>query len=117
MGGQYVIKSAIGCLLMLLRDKVVNSVRFMQSRDGRELSHVKLIFELLDELSDFSHEPILDKHITTEVFPRIFDVLEESNDSLKPWANPSFDGGLRITRFADTQMGTPTIKRHLGSTW
>jgi hypothetical protein len=59
-----------------------------------------------------THEPI-----TTEVVPRVFDVLEESSDGLKSWINPSFDGGLRITRFADTRLGSPTINRSLDNTW
>jgi hypothetical protein len=110
---KYVVESAIGGLLTLLRDGVVNSVHFMQSRDGHGFSHAKFISEVLDELSGFSNEPITD---TAEIVPRVFDVLEESGDSLKPWANHSFDGGLRITRFADTQLGTPTISRQLDKT-
>jgi hypothetical protein len=110
---KYVIESAIGGLLLLLRDEVINSVHFMQSRDDHGFSHAKLIFKVLDKLSGFSDEPITDECIATEVVPRVFDVLEESGDNLKPWANPSVDGGLRITRFADTELGTPTINRQL----
>jgi hypothetical protein len=109
-GGQYTVQSATSCLLQLLLEKVINSVHFVQRAHSAENPHDQVIFEKLRQLSDPTNTtptPQSNEFCTTDVFPRIFDILEESGDTLKGWNDLGFERALRVTRFADTQLGTP----------
>jgi hypothetical protein len=113
-GERYAVQSATGCILQLLHDKVINSVHFVQRAHSQENPHDKVIFEKLDKLSHpVNTTPATqpDEFCTTEVIPRVFDILERNGDTPTEWTNLGFERALRITRFADTQLGTPTYNK------
>jgi hypothetical protein len=118
-GGQYVNQSATGCILQLLHDEVISSAYFLQRQTSSENPHDRVIFDKMDELSsplNTTAAPQSEGNATTEAVPRVFDVLEESGGTLTEWNHLGFERALKITRFTDTQLGTPTYTRLVGRT-
>jgi hypothetical protein len=111
----YVYTSATGCILRLLHDKAVNSVRLLNRMAVlEEPSFDKIVFAKLNQSSDppdTTATPQPYGSPTTAAVLGGFDVLEESGASLRPWVDLGFKRALKITCFANTQLGTPISTR------
>jgi hypothetical protein len=79
-----------------------------------EPSFDKMVFAKLNQSSDppdTTAAPQPYGSLTTAAVPGGFDVLEESGASLRPWVDLGFKRALKITCFANTQLGTPMSTR------